>query len=151
MATFPLTIYAFVFLLVQGTYMVLMRESYSHLREKGDDVLRDGRCWAYGGDAIQPGGKRGDQIPSLGQRQMADRCCPGIHLYQMRSAGAGLKRLSCPGSGAGKSQLADLQPLEGLRLAYLNVEYTKVADLSPLLSACVFDHGGRDRSDRGGD
>jgi uncharacterized membrane protein len=35
MATFPLTLYALVFFLVQGTYMVLMWESFSH--QTGDD------------------------------------------------------------------------------------------------------------------
>ncbi|MGF7130359.1 putative membrane protein [Paraburkholderia sp. EB58] len=36
MATFPLTLYALVFLLVQGTYMVLMWESFSHLPDGSD-------------------------------------------------------------------------------------------------------------------
>lgn len=36
LATFPLTLYASVFL-VQGTYMVLMWDCYSHRRETGDD------------------------------------------------------------------------------------------------------------------
>jgi serine/threonine protein kinase len=43
-----------------------------------------------------------------------------------------LKRLTCAGSGPGKGRLADLAPLHGLALVYLNADYTKVADLSPL-------------------
>ncbi|BBU32373.1 DUF1211 domain-containing membrane protein (plasmid) [Burkholderia sp. THE68] len=45
MATFPLTLYALVFLLVQGTYMVLMWESYSHHRENRADVYP--RRWQW--------------------------------------------------------------------------------------------------------
>jgi uncharacterized membrane protein len=40
MATFPLTFYALVFLLVQGTYMVLMWESFSHLPDDNDPRAR---------------------------------------------------------------------------------------------------------------
>lgn len=40
MATFPLTFYALVFLLVQGTYMVLMWESFSHLPDDNDSRAR---------------------------------------------------------------------------------------------------------------
>ena len=40
MASFPLTFYALVFLLVQGTYMVLMWESFSHLTESSDPGAR---------------------------------------------------------------------------------------------------------------
>jgi uncharacterized membrane protein len=40
MATFPLTLYALVFLLVQGTYMVLMWESFSHLPDCSDSKSR---------------------------------------------------------------------------------------------------------------
>lgn len=36
LAAFPLTLYALVFLLVQGTYMVLMWESFSHIPDGGD-------------------------------------------------------------------------------------------------------------------
>ncbi|RFU49594.1 TMEM175 family protein [Paraburkholderia sp. DHOC27] len=35
LATFPLTLYAIVFFLVEGTYMILMWESYSHHQEIG--------------------------------------------------------------------------------------------------------------------
>ncbi|SAL13399.1 hypothetical protein AWB71_00403 [Caballeronia peredens] len=45
MATFPLTLYALVFLLVQGTYMVLMWESYSHPQNDGDDA--HARKWQW--------------------------------------------------------------------------------------------------------
>jgi uncharacterized membrane protein len=45
LAAFPLTIYASVFLLVQGTYMVLMWESYSHHEEKGDNL--HARKWQW--------------------------------------------------------------------------------------------------------
>jgi uncharacterized membrane protein len=40
LATFPLTLYALVFLLVEGTYMVLMWESYSHLPDRIDPRSR---------------------------------------------------------------------------------------------------------------
>jgi uncharacterized membrane protein len=49
MATFPLTLYALVFLLVQGTYMVLMWESFSHLPDGSDSQPRKWqwfRAWA---------------------------------------------------------------------------------------------------------
>ncbi|GAB2915348.1 TMEM175 family protein [Paraburkholderia jirisanensis] len=45
LASFPLTFYALVFLLVQATYMVLMRESYSHVRTSGDDA--HARHWQW--------------------------------------------------------------------------------------------------------
>ena len=40
LATFPLTLYALVFLLVEATYMVLMWESYSHARGSLDSRSR---------------------------------------------------------------------------------------------------------------
>lgn len=43
-ATFPLTLYASVFFLVQGTYMVLMRESYSH---ESDAIDLRSRKWQW--------------------------------------------------------------------------------------------------------
>lgn len=48
LATFPLTFYALVFLLVQGTYMVLMWESFSHQPDVCDPRSRKGqwiRAW----------------------------------------------------------------------------------------------------------
>jgi uncharacterized membrane protein len=44
MATFPLTLYASVFFLVQGTYMVMMRECYSH-QPDGMDPRSRKRQW----------------------------------------------------------------------------------------------------------
>lgn len=44
LATFPLTLYASVFFLVQATYMVLMRESYSHRPDSMDPRSRK-RHW----------------------------------------------------------------------------------------------------------
>ena len=44
MATFPLTLYASVFFLVQSTYMVLMWESYSHVPE---GKATDSRKWQW--------------------------------------------------------------------------------------------------------
>jgi uncharacterized membrane protein len=43
-ATFPLTLYASVFFLVQGTYMVMMRESYSH---QPDGIDPRSRKWQW--------------------------------------------------------------------------------------------------------
>jgi serine/threonine protein kinase/Leucine-rich repeat (LRR) protein len=45
---------------------------------------------------------------------------------------AGLKRLECTGSAAGKGALVDLWPLHGLPLHSLNFSNTKVRDLGPL-------------------
>lgn len=44
MASFPLTVYALVFFLVQGTYMVLMRESFSH---RPDGIDPRSRRWQW--------------------------------------------------------------------------------------------------------
>jgi Leucine-rich repeat (LRR) protein len=44
----------------------------------------------------------------------------------------GLDTLPCNGSGPGEGQLADLSPLAGLNLGYLDCGWTKVSDLSPL-------------------
>jgi hypothetical protein len=44
----------------------------------------------------------------------------------------GLVELHCRGSAPGKGRLADLSPLKGLRLVYLNCGQTRVRDLSPL-------------------
>ncbi len=43
-----------------------------------------------------------------------------------------LKRLSIAGSGPGKGVLADIWPLKGLSIVYLNADNTRVADLTPL-------------------
>jgi uncharacterized membrane protein len=43
-ASFPLTLYALVFCLVQGTYMVMMRESYSH---RPGSIDRRSRKWQW--------------------------------------------------------------------------------------------------------
>ncbi len=45
---------------------------------------------------------------------------------------AGLKTLSCRGSGVGKGKLSDLSPLQGMPLTILNCAGTRVSDLSPL-------------------
>ncbi len=52
-------------------------------------------------------------------------------LAPVRALG-GLKRLCCAGSGPGKGKVADLTPLEGLRLAVFDCGFTNVSDLSPL-------------------
>ncbi len=44
----------------------------------------------------------------------------------------GLRQLQCSGSSAGAGKLADLAPLQGIKLKTLNFESTQVADLSPL-------------------
>jgi Leucine-rich repeat (LRR) protein len=44
----------------------------------------------------------------------------------------GLKRLKCAGSAKDKGMLADLSPLAGMQLTFLNCGWTKVSDLSPL-------------------
>lgn len=43
-----------------------------------------------------------------------------------------LERLSCKGSSRERRKLADLRPLQGLALKYLNVDATLVSDLAPL-------------------
>ncbi|MBS0208718.1 MAG: protein kinase [Planctomycetes bacterium] len=43
-----------------------------------------------------------------------------------------LKGLGCYGSRTGRGRLADLSPLQGLRLTFLNCGANRVADLSPL-------------------
>ncbi len=43
-----------------------------------------------------------------------------------------LKHLSCPGSKPGRGKLADLSPLKGMKLIYLDAGYSQVSDLSPL-------------------
>ena len=45
---------------------------------------------------------------------------------------AGLKGLNCCGSNPGNGKLADLTPLQGLRLTTLFCDFTEVAYLSPL-------------------
>jgi uncharacterized membrane protein len=45
LASFPLTFYALVFFLVQGTYMVMMWESFSH---KSYDSKQSARRWQWG-------------------------------------------------------------------------------------------------------
>jgi hypothetical protein len=44
----------------------------------------------------------------------------------------GLRTLICRGTESGKGQLADLAPLQGMKLTYLDCRFTKVSDLSPL-------------------
>jgi serine/threonine protein kinase/Leucine-rich repeat (LRR) protein len=43
-----------------------------------------------------------------------------------------LRTLSCSGSAPGMGQLADLSPLKGMELVYLNCGRTKVSDLAPV-------------------
>src|SRR5205823_5312759 len=45
---------------------------------------------------------------------------------------AGLKSLSCAGSGKGRGLLADLWPLKGMSLVSLNLDHTRVINLNPL-------------------
>ncbi len=44
----------------------------------------------------------------------------------------GLQKLSCPGSAAGQSRLADLWPLRGMSVANLDMSRTAVTNLTPL-------------------
>jgi hypothetical protein len=44
----------------------------------------------------------------------------------------GLRRLKCRGNANGRSQLADLSPLEGTKLTFLMISFTQVTDLTPI-------------------